>query len=110
MPKFITSHAGRKKTAPSTQRAARGSPRANDTSAKQVNTRVESSLLKFDTLPAAAHVKVPVVAALYGIGPASVWRWSKSGHLPKPVKLGPQATAWNVGELRAHLAARRAEG
>jgi predicted DNA-binding transcriptional regulator AlpA len=81
---------------------------AVDDATKRKNLRLELSLLKFDTLPAAAHVKAPVVAALYGIGLASVWRWAGSGHLPAPVKLGPQATGWNVGQLREHLAARRA--
>jgi predicted DNA-binding transcriptional regulator AlpA len=41
-----------------------------------------------------------VVAALKGVGIATVWRWSKSGQLPSPRKLGPRVSAWNVGELR----------
>jgi len=66
------------------------------------------SLAAFDTLPNAAHVRLPVLRGLYGAGPATIWRWVKSGRLPKPVKLGPQVTAWNVGELRQHLAQCRA--
>ena len=58
------------------------------------------SLAQFDTLPESAHVRLPVVAALHGIGPATVWRWVKAGRLPAPVKLGPNTTAWRVGELR----------
>lgn len=107
MPQNPASVRGRAKTARSAPSARTPQPKA-DLAHKRPNVRVESSLLKFDTLPAAAHVKVPVVAALYGISTASVWRWAGSGHLPAPVKLGPQATGWNVGELRAHLAARRA--
>ena len=64
------------------------------------------SLAQFDTLPASAHVRLPVVAALHGIGPATVWRWVKAGRLPAPVKLGPNVTAWRVGELRCVMAAR----
>ena len=62
------------------------------------------SLAQFDTLPESAHVRLPVVAALHGIGPATVWRWVKSGRLPAPVKLGPNTTAWRVGELRRAMA------
>lgn len=66
---------------------------------------LHSSLAHFDSLPNAAHVRLPVVAALKGIGPATVWRWVKDGRLPQPHKLGPNTTAWNVGELRqAHAA------
>jgi prophage regulatory protein len=31
------------------------------------------------------------------------WRWVRSGIAPKPVKLGPGVTAWNVGDLRDWL-------
>ena len=107
MPKNPASVRRRVKTARSAPIARTSQPEA-DTAHKRPNVRVGSSLLKFDTLPAAAHVKAPVVAALYGISTASVWRWVGSGHLPAPVKLGPQATGWNVGQLREHLAGRRA--
>ena len=61
-------------------------------------------LAQFDTLPESAHVRLPVVAALHGIGPATVWRWVRAGRLPTPVKLGPNTTAWRVGELRRAMA------
>lgn len=61
---------------------------------------IPAALAHFDALPDAAHVRLPVVAALKGIGPATVWRWVQIGRLPKPHKLGPNTTAWNVGEIR----------
>ena len=67
------------------------------------------ALAQFDTLPESAHVRLPVVAALHGIGPATVWRWVKSGRLPAPVKLGPNTTAWRVGELRRVMASVAAQ-
>ena len=42
-----------------------------------------STLSQFDELPASAHVRLRVVGALFGISIATVWRWSKSGQLPK---------------------------
>lgn len=57
----------------------------------------------FDRLPDAAYVRVGVVAALYSVTTVSIWRWSNDGLIPKPRKIGPQVTAWNVGQLRECL-------
>lgn len=62
-----------------------------------------SALADFDTLPNAAHVRLPVVQALYACSDETVRRRVKSGQIPAPRKLGPRVTAWNVGELRAAL-------
>lgn len=64
------------------------------------------SLKNFDVLPDSAEVRQPVVEAVFGISAASVWRWSRAGLLPKPRKRGMRVTTWNVGELRAALAAK----
>lgn len=63
------------------------------------------ALEKFDTLPDSANVRLPVVMRLYACSPASVWRAVKAGRIPKPRKLSPRTTCWNVGELRQALAA-----
>jgi len=58
-------------------------------------------LAEFDQLPDSAFVRLPVVRAVNGnVGSATVWRWCKAGILPAPHKIGPNTTAWNVGELR----------
>ncbi len=59
-----------------------------------------AALAQFDNFPDSAHVRLPVVAALNGVSEPTVWRWVKSGRLPAPKKLGPNTTAWNVGDLR----------
>jgi predicted DNA-binding transcriptional regulator AlpA len=59
-----------------------------------------TALRDFDSLPQTAHVRVRVVAALWGISSPTVWRWAKEGLLPAPVKLGPNTTAWRVSDLR----------
>lgn len=63
------------------------------------------ALAQFDTLPDSAHVRLPVVAALLSVGPATVWRWAKTGRLCAPRKIGPNTTVWNVAELRRSMAA-----
>ena len=60
----------------------------------------ERALASFDELPNAAHVDVRVVAALKGISVPSVWRWSREGKLPQPVRMTAGTTRWNVGALR----------
>lgn len=70
--------------------------------------RTPSALQNFDQLPDTARVRLPVVAGLFSRSASSIWRDVKSGRLPAPVKVGPRATAWIVGELRQALA--RAQG
>jgi predicted DNA-binding transcriptional regulator AlpA len=60
----------------------------------------QAALANFDSLPNTAYVRASVVAAWRGVSTVTVWRWAKAGHLPKPVKIGPNTTAWQVGALR----------
>jgi predicted DNA-binding transcriptional regulator AlpA len=71
---------------------------------------IPAALANFDILPDSAHVRLPVVAALRGSSPATVWRHVKAGLLPAPVKLGPNTTAWRVGDLRRAADVGRALG
>ncbi len=64
---------------------------------------IPAALKNFDQLPDAANVRQPVVQALYACSAASVWRGVNAGRIPKPRKLSPRTTCWNVGELRATL-------
>lgn len=66
---------------------------------------VPEALRNFDSLPASANVRQPVVQALYACSSASVWRGVRAGRIPRPRKLSPRTTCWSVGELRAALAA-----
>ena len=65
---------------------------------------VNDVLERFDSLPDEAHVRLPVVTALYACSSASAWRYVKNGSIPSPRRFGSRVTAWNVGELRASLA------
>lgn len=66
---------------------------------------IPEALKNFDSLPDSASVRQPVVQGLYACSSASVWRGVKSGRIPRPRKLSPRTTCWNVGELRQALAA-----
>lgn len=65
--------------------------------------RIPEALQNFDQLPDSAHVRLPTVRRLYGISSASVWRGVKAGTIPKPRKLTPRTTAWQVRDLRQAL-------
>lgn len=65
-----------------------------------------AALQRFDELPRSASVRLPVVAALFSISRATVWRWCKSGDLPRPIRING-VTFWNVGELRDMLQLNR---
>ena len=62
-----------------------------------------NALAQFDQLPDSAHVRLPTVKHLYACSTASIWRGVKAGRIPKPRKLSPRTTCWNVGELRQAL-------
>jgi len=70
------------------------------TTQESAKPSIPAALAQFDDLPDSASVRLPVVAALNGISAPTVWRWVKAGRIPAPKKLGPNTTAWNVGELR----------
>ena len=65
------------------------------------------ALLHFDKLPDSAFIRLSTLKLLYGVSAATIWRCAKNGTMPKPVKLTERTTAWNVGLVRASLAARQ---
>lgn len=68
---------------------------------------IPEALKHFDSLPDSANVRLPIVMRLYGISSASVWRGVKAGTIPKPRKLSPRTTCWQVGTLRLALASAK---
>jgi predicted DNA-binding transcriptional regulator AlpA len=66
---------------------------------------VPVALANFDSLPNSAHVRVDVVSGLLAQSVCTTWRRARVDPLfPKPRKMGPQHTAWNVGDLRQFIA------
>lgn len=63
------------------------------------------ALENFQILPDSAQVRLPVIKGLLGISSSTAWRMVKAGTL-KTYKLTARTTTFNVGELRAFLAAK----
>lgn len=72
----------------------------------ELTATIPEALAQFDQLPDSAYIRLPVLKRLYGISAASCWRGVKNGTIPKPSKLSERCTAWNVGLVRAALAAK----
>ncbi len=67
---------------------------------------IPEALAQFDNLPDSSYIRLPVIKRLYGVSAATIWRGVKNGTIPKPSKLSERCTAWNVGLVRAALAAK----
>lgn len=79
--------------------------RVTEPSGDQMKQADQAVFNEFDKLPNAANVRMPVVAALFCVSPATVWRWCRAGHLPSPNRIGG-VTVWNVGLLRNSMQTR----
>lgn len=80
----------------------------NNISAREVSKSIPTALVNFDDLPDSAFIRLPTLKMLYGISAASCWRGVKRGSIPRPIKLSERCTCWNVGQVRAALAAKAA--
>lgn len=61
---------------------------------------IPSALRNFDSLPDAALIPDKIVAAVMGCSVPSVWRMSKDGRIPPPVRPSERMTRWTVGGIR----------
>ena len=71
----------------------------------QSQISINPALRDFDQLPNSQQVRLPVVKALLGVSSATVWRLCKAKKL-FPSRITERTTTFNVGELRALLAAK----
>ena len=42
------------------------------------------------------YVQDTHLASRYGVSRATIWRWVSEGRLPKPIKLTPGCSRWNL--------------
>ncbi len=72
----------------------------------ELSKAIPEALANFDQTPNSAYIRLPIIMGLYGVSAATIWRGVKNGTIPKPCKLTERTTAWNVGLVRADLAAK----
>ena len=44
-----------------------------------------------------------VVMSVLGISKNTVYRWTREGRLPAPLKIGPNSTRWRAADIRAYV-------
>lgn len=71
----------------------------------KAHNAVQTALSNFDVLPSCGFVRISVVMALLGVSASTVWRLVAANTI-KTYKHTPRTTSFNVGELRAVLAAK----
>lgn len=48
-------------------------------------------------------LRLPHVLARVPVGRSTLWAWVREGRFPKPIKIGPQTTAWRASDVSAWL-------
>jgi len=69
----------------------------------KADQRLSRKLQQFDDLPDGALVDAKVVCAMRDRSPSSLLRDVKAGRFPPPIKIGPNAVRWRVGDVRCSL-------
>ncbi len=62
------------------------------------------------TLPETGYIRINQLIKIIPFSACTIWRKSKNGSFPKPVKLSEQVTAWRVDDVRAWMQATEANG
>lgn len=71
----------------------------------ELSKAIPEAVKHFDQLSPECQVRLPVVKAMFAVSSATVWRMVKAKKLTAH-KLTERTTTFNVGELRALLAAK----
>ncbi|MDO9050981.1 MAG: AlpA family phage regulatory protein [Methylotenera sp.] len=75
----------------------------------ELNRNTSTVLSQFSSMPDAGYIRLPVMIALYGVSAATIWRCAQKSIIPPAVRLTTRTTGWNVGLVRADLAAKAAK-
>jgi predicted DNA-binding transcriptional regulator AlpA len=71
---------------------------------------ISEALRNFDSLPDSAHVRQPVVRALFACSSSTLYRGVSAGRIPAPLRFSLRTSVWNVGELRSALSLTKQSG
>jgi prophage regulatory protein len=58
------------------------------------------------SIPTRKYLRAQELASMLAVHRTTLWRWVHDGHLPRPVRLGPNTVAWDFAQIDAWLAAR----
>lgn len=52
-------------------------------------------------------LKMPEACNLLGIGPVTLWRWGKTDHRLRPIKVGPRAARYSREAIASYINERK---
>ena len=55
-------------------------------------------------MKAKRYVSDKYLAERYKVSRATPWNWAKAGTFPRPKKIGPNTTRWDLDEVERHEA------
>ena len=58
------------------------------------------------SIPTRKYIRAQELATMLAVHRTTLWRWVHNGHLPRPVRLGPNTVAWDSTQIDVWLAAR----
>jgi len=58
------------------------------------------------SIPTRKYLRAQELATMLAVHRTTLWRWVHEGHLPRPVRLGPNTVAWGSTQIDAWLAVR----
>ena len=88
-------------------RASKNVQRGSSVKDEKKLEELRHQLMLFPHLPEDAHVRQPIIEALWPESMAKIWLDIKAGKFPAPVKISARNVAWRVGDLREFLARER---
>jgi len=62
-----------------------------------------------ETLPETGYIRLETLVKFIPFGRSTIWRKSKQGTFPKPVKLSANITAWRAEDVRAWMSDKETE-
>lgn len=71
-----------------------------------LNRATSEALSQFSIMPDSGYIRLPVMIRLYGVSAATIWRGVKNSSIPSPDRITKRTTGWNIGLVRANLAAK----
>ena len=58
------------------------------------------------SIPTHKYLRAQELATMLAVHRTTLWRWVHEGHLPRPVRLGPNTVAWDSTQIDVWLAVR----
>lgn len=63
----------------------------------------EDTLHERERCRSISMVRRKELAKRLSISPATLWRWVRSGHFPRPIRLGENSVGWREAQVTAWL-------